>query len=383
MPWRTVTKSEMKEEFVKLAIKGSNISELCRRYNVSRKTGYKWLNRFYLEGISGLEERSRRPLYSPLMTSSDMVDHIIRVRLEHPFWGGRKILAYLQRSGYEAVPSSSAISNILKKHGLIDHYTSERTSHYRRFEHETPNKLWQMDFKGHFDMEGGKRCHPLDILDDHSRYILGLRACAREDRITVQSILEDVFRRYGLPDRINVDNGSPWGNGMPNTKFTALSLWLVKQGITVSYSRAFHPQTNGKIERMHRTLKNEVVNNHYYRNLDDVQKSFDRWRHIYNHERPHEGIDMQVPIDRYKPSYRPYKEKVEEYEYSKEYKLFKVDKRGRIFFNKKEIFTSTPLAGEVVGAIPTNENGIYKIFFRHQFIMNINLNDNANVLTMS
>lgn len=373
MPWNIVTCMSQKEEFIKLSESGYNISELCRRYGISRKTGYKWLRRFSEDGILGLEERSRKPLSSPSKTNPLMEEAILSLRLQQPFWGGRKLKAYLERNGHTEVPSPSTISNILKRHALINEYPSSRTAHYRRFEHEAPNRLWQMDFKGYFYMENRKQCHPLDILDDHSRYLLSLTACANQQKDTVKAILEDVFRRYGIPDRINIDNGSPWGNTNVGVKFTKMALWLIKHGVKVSYSRFYHPQTNGKIERMHRTLKQEVINNHYYKNLADVQKSFDNWKYIYNHKRPHEALDMEVPIDRYKPSYRSYKDKVDEYEYSDEFKLFRVDNRGRIRFCKKEIFTSTALAGEIVGVIPTEKEGKLKLFFRNQFIMNLDL----------
>lgn len=373
MAWQEFTKMEMKLEFISLVQRGCNISELCRRFNISRKTGYKWLNRYKVEGRSGLEEISRKPHNSPLATKDKVIKTVLKTRLDNPFWGGRKIKAYLEKGGKEDIPSPSAISNILKRNGLINPYPNERTSSFRRFEHEAPNRLWQMDFKGHFAMEDKRRCHPLDILDDHSRYLLCLEACLGEDRVTVKEILESVFKHYGMPDRINVDNGSPWGNSRANTRFTDLSLWLVKHGIKVSYSRPHHPQTNGKIERLHRTLKQEVITNQYYKDLLDVQSSFDRWRHTYNHERPHEALDMQPPITRYEPSYRSYKEKIEEYEYDKEYKLYKVDKKGRIFINRKEIYTSSPLAGEVLGVIPTEEDGIFNLFFRHQMIMKVDL----------
>jgi hypothetical protein len=243
-----------------------------------------------------------------------------------------------------------------------------------RFEHEAPNRLWQMDFKGHFPYEQG-RCHPLTVLDDHSRFSLGLRACTEETGEVVKTQLINIFRQYGLPERINVDNGNPWGSVFEQTRYTTFNIWLIKQGIQVSHSRPYHPQTNGKEERFHRTLKSELLNNRYFRNLDHIQKEFDQWRDIYNLERPHQAIGMKVPADRYQPSYREYVECIRPYEYAEDYKVQKVDKRGRLFIAHRILFVGKPFASEEVGLrYDREEENLVKIYFRQQLLGEIDLN---------
>lgn len=188
---------------------GANRAELCRRFGVSRSNGYKWLGRHGADGAAGLAERSRRPLTSPGQTPDELVVRVLAVRAEHPTWGGRKIRKVLEREGLSP-PAASTITEVLRRAGKLDGPRAGEARGWTRFEHPEPNDLWQMDFKGHFGLEAG-RCHPLTVLDDHSRYALEIGACGDERTETVQGRLERVFRRYGLPRRILADNGSPWG----------------------------------------------------------------------------------------------------------------------------------------------------------------------------
>ena len=303
MPWKELTTMSLRFEFVKFALSnGANVAQLCRRFNISRKTGYKWINRFVKEGYSGLADRSRRPKTSPNVTSDDLQKAIMQMRKRHSAWGGRKIRKRLQSLGWQQVPAASTITDILKRNGCINPTESLKHKAWTRFEAPAPNDLWQMDFKGHFAADHG-RCHPLTVLDDHSRYALGLQACSNEKGLTVKQRLIRIFRRYGLPSKMLMDNGSPWGSGARHI-FTWLTAWLVRQGIGVIHSQPFHPQTLGKDERFHRTFKAEIGQYCIGLNLTQCQRRFDAWRDVYNLQRPHESLDMLVPAERYQPSCR-------------------------------------------------------------------------------
>lgn len=373
MPWGDRSVMDLRQEFVVLAQhKSLPFAELCDRFKISRKTGYKWIARYQALGHCALADRSRQPLHSPARTPQPMIDTILAIRDKHPVWGAKKIHAILQRKGIVDAPAVSTINKILKRENRIQN-TNERLKQLIRFEHEEPNLLWQMDYKGHFAYNAG-RCHPLTILDDHSRYSIGLIACHNERGETVKKCMIDCFHQYGLPQRINVDNGQPWGSLFYHARYTTLSLWLIQLGIQVSYSRPGHPQTNGKDERFHRTLKAEVIRPRYFRDMEEIQTVFDAWRQTYNFERPHEGIGMSVPAERYRPSYRRYTGLIETYEYSPDYRVLKVDTRGRLRVNQRAIYVGTVFSGEGVG-IRELVSGEIAIYYRHQALGEIDLND--------
>lgn len=372
MPWKEQDLMSLKREFVVELLKNNiSVTELCNRYQISRKTAYKWLNRYQEKGIEGLQEKNRRPLNSPTKTKKTIEDEIIKIREEHPAWGGRKIKAILERKGFEEVPAASAISKILKKNGyILDLKTKQRQKHVR-FEHEAPNHLWQMDFKGYFEFEKG-RCYPLTILDDHSRYSIGLKACANERGVIVKDHMIEIFKCYGLPYRINVDNGNPWGSLFECARYTTFSVWLIKVGVKISYSRPGHPETNGKDERFHRTLKEELIKPSYFKNFLHIQREFDNWREVYNYERPHEAIGMKVPADRYRTSYRKYEDQVS-YEYAGDYQKRMVDCRGRIHLEGRQVFIGMPFAKEVIGIRGTEQSCAVDIYFLHQKLGKLDL----------
>lgn len=371
MPWKEVTRMSSKLEFVKLALNGTHsFSELCLRFNISRKTGYKLLNRFKEEGVSGLEERSRRPHSHPESTSAAIEEKIIAVRKWKPSWGCRKIRAYLLNNGEGMIPAKSTITDVLHRNKLIKKEAHNKLIAPQRFEHESPNDLWQVDFKGHFPMRKG-RCHPLTVLDDHSRYSIGLQACDNERGNTVKSEFIALFEKYGLPWRINFDNGTPWASAhIRGFRYTELSLWLVRLGIRISFSRIRHPQTNGKDERFHRTLKVELLKDHYFKDTTDAQFHFDRWREEYNYERPHEALGMKPPVSRYELSERKFPSVLPEIEYPDCSLLRRVNKAGNISFNNKKYFISESLNGLPV-ALREKEEGKFDIYFMHQKIFTI------------
>ena len=351
----------LKHEFVTLARReGANIRELCRRYTVSPPTAYQLLDRYEREGDGGLAERSRRPHHSPNRTPAELEQAVLGLREEHPTWGGRTIRKVLVRSGHLSVPSPSTITAILRRHGRI--VGGERTRRdWQRFEHPHPNDLWQMDFKGHFPAGAG-RCHPLTVLDDHSRFALGLQACANERTETVRECLIAIFRLYGLPERMLMDNGSPWGND-PEHPRTPLTVWLMRLGIRVSHGRPYHPQTQGKTERFHRTLKAEVLQGRHFADLPSCQAAFDQWRAVYNRERPHQALDLATPLSRYAPSPRSFPEALPPIEYGEGDLVRKVMAEGWVSFKGYGFKVGQALRGYPVALRPTSADGVWGVWF--------------------
>jgi transposase InsO family protein len=371
MPWEEKSKMKLKEEFIQeLLTNRSAITQLCRKYEISRKTGYKWLKRFQEEGLNGLEERSKRPS-KVVVTSCDWVEMILETRENFPAWGSRKLRHYLLNKGYKNVPSEATFNRTLKRHGLISKESTQKAEHYKRFEKERPNEMWQMDFKGHFQMEEG-RCHPLTVLDDHSRFSICLNACDGEKEISVKEALTKAFREYGLPESMTMDNGSPWKGSYP-WRFSKLTIWLMRLGIKVTHSRPGHPQTQGKDERFHRSLKEEILRYYQFKGLRDTQEIFDEWRYLYNHERPHEGIGMKRPIDLYARSPVAFSENMPEIIYEENDEIRKVQKNGVIEFRGNRFFIGEHLYGERVGIRSTAEDGVFNVFYSKSRINKLNL----------
>jgi transposase InsO family protein len=278
--------------------------------------------------------------------------------------------------GHETVPAASTITDILRRHDLIDPQKAQKHRAWQSFEAPAANDLWQMDFKGHFSMAQG-RCHPLTSLDDYSRYALCLAACSDEKGVTVQERLRAVFRRYGLPRRLLLDNGSPWGADERHI-YTPLTVWLIRLGIMVIHSRPYHPQTLGKEERFHRSLKAEVTQYCGDLSLELCQQRFDQWREVYNCRRPHEALKMQVPASRYQPSPRRFPEKLPPIEYGPQDALRKVQANGWISFRNREYRLSKAFRGEYVALRPTQTDGLWEAFFCNQKIDQIDLRCHNN-----
>ncbi len=372
MPWEERSIMLSRGEFVELALHaGANVSALCRQFGVSRTNAYKWLDRYQASGVAGLVDRSRRPHRSPGRTSAAMETRIVRLRHAHPAWGGEKIAAVLIRQGAAGVPSLRTVQSILKRQGLIDPAQAVAHRRYQRFEHPEPNDLAQMDYKGSFAIGAG-RCHPLTVLDDHSRFVLLLHACANETTQTVRTLLIATFRRYGLPRRMLMDNGSPWGDDRDHP-WTPLTVWLLRLGIAVSHGRPYHPQTQGKIERFHRTLKAEALAGRCFRDLRECQRHFDHFRQLYNCQRPHKQLDLDVPISRYTASPRPYPETLPTIAYGPDDVVCTVDRNFHIRFQKRSHRIGRPFQGLPVALRPTDTDGVWNVHFCHQTIKQIDL----------
>jgi len=348
----------------------ANISLLCRRFEVTRKTGYKWLHRFQAEGEAGLLDHSRRPHSSPNRTREAVERLVVELREKHPAWGPRKLKRRLENQGHVRIPAASTINEILWRHGMIDPVEASKHAAWRRFEHDEPNDLAQMDFKGHFPIGNG-RCHPLTMLDDHSRFLLILQACSDERLETVKGCLTTSFRRYGLPWAILTDNGAPWAQVNPERALTRLEAWMIRLGIKLKKSRICHPQTIGKEERFHRSLKAEVLQGNTFRDLGECQDAFDRWHYVYNHERPHDALELGVPADFYRPSPRDFPEELPEIEYSSNDFVRKVQQKGLISFKGRNYRVGKSLVGQRVAVRPTTEDGVYDVIYCRQNISQI------------
>jgi transposase InsO family protein len=372
MPWREQSIMELREEFVRLAsVEGANVRELCRRYGISPTTGYKWLDRFQREGRPGLADRSRRPHRSPDRTDPAVETAVLALRDRHPTWGGRKVARRLTDRG-EAAPAPSTVTAILRRHGRIDPAASQAHRPLQRFEAAAPNELWQLDFTGHFALDQG-RCHPLPVLDDHSRFLLGLAACPDEQGATVRAHLTALFRRYGLPWALLCDNGPPWGNPRAAHELTTLGVWLIRLGITVLHGRPRHPQTQGKVERLNGTLAADVIERRRFPDLAAAQAAFDAWRPVYNHERPHEALGLATPITRYAPSGRSFPETLPAISYDDDDAVRRVDAAGQISWRGRPWKLSPALAGQSVGVRPTMEDGVVEVRFGHHLVRTLDL----------
>jgi transposase InsO family protein len=372
MPWQEVSTMSLRKEFVMLAnVEGANRAELCRRFGISRKTGYKWLARAGTGERAELADRSRRPQHSPTRTPTQMEEAIVALRDAQPVWGARKLRRRLQDLGQVDLPAPSTVQAILQRHQRINVQESAKHQAWQRFEHAQPNDFWQMDFKGHFAL-GSMRCHPLTVLDDHSRFNICLQACSNEQRATVQAHLSAAFRRYGLPWRIGVDNGPPWGD-CGNNSYTALGVWLLRLGIQVSHSRPYHPQTLGKDERFHRTLKYELIEHTAFRDLRHAQTRFDQWREVYNHQRPHEALDMHVPATRYRMSERAFPAQLPSIEYGPGDIVRKVHQGGWFFYQGKQFKIGKAFVGNPIALRPTTTDGLLEVYFCQHNIAQIDL----------
>ncbi len=302
MPWHTQTPMSQRLEFVILAARGGvSFKELCRRYGVSRKTGYKWLGRYTAGGTAALQDRSRKPHRSPRQVPATVAAQVIALR-EQTTWCGRKLHQRLKALQAEPVPAASTCTAILRRADLLK--KDRAHGPWQRFERPQPNELWQMDHKGDFPTQSRQRCHPLTVCDDHSRYNLVLDPAGNRRTATVRAALTAAFQCYGLPEAILCDNAGVWGNVADGTGHTPLTVWLLRLGVRVLHGRPYHPQTQGKEERFHRTLKQEVLDRHTWRDLAHCQVEFERFRHRYNHERPHDALRGQTPASRYQPSVR-------------------------------------------------------------------------------
>jgi transposase InsO family protein len=353
-----------RHEFVVLAGQSDlSFCELCRRFGISRKTGYKWVQRFQAQGQDGLRDQSRRPRHSPGLCPPEVAEAVIATRREEPTWGGRKLRRRLQDLGYTSVPAASTCTQVVRRAGLLEQSKAERGP-FQRFEREHPNELWQMDHKGDFATQSGARCYPLTVVDDCSRFNLVLEACANQRAATVQAALIAAFRRYGLPQSILCDNGPPWGRSEPVCPHTGLTVWLLQIGVTVKHGRPYHPQTQGKEERFHRTLAHELLVRHTWSDLAHCAREFPKFRSRYNFTRPHDSLSGDTPAARYRPSPRAYPASMPPLEYPLSDVIKRVRTDGSIYFQKRQWYIGRAFAGLTIGLRPSAQaDGQCLVFF--------------------
>lgn len=371
MPWKDATIVDQRQEFVQLAKTGQySITELSRRFNIHRKTGHKWIKREREKGAAGLEDRSRRPHSSPTATPAPIIEQIRIVATAHPTWGGRLIRHRLLDLGLIPVPAASTITAILAREGLR-RPDAPAPRPAIRFEADAPNHRLQMDFKGWIPSRTG-RVVPFTVLDEYSRYVLMLEHTADGTFPAIQALLIDCFRRYGLPWQLLADNGPPWGSSRPKT-VTSMDVWLLRLGIRPLHGRPGHPQTQGKVERFHRTLERDVFQARTFDSPAEAQQAMDAFRHIYNHDRPHAALAYHPPATRYHLSPRPFPETLPAIVYDDEATVRIVSAKGAITYHKRQIYISEALGGLPVGLYPTRVDGVIRIQFCARTIATIDL----------
>jgi transposase InsO family protein len=381
MRWGVKDRREQRIEFViRSRSSKETISQLCREFEISRPTGYLWLKR-YREGgdsLASMMEKSRRPKTSPQRTAAAVEARVVELR-QQDGWGAKAIRHVLGRD--EGIRlGRMTVHRILERYHLIKEEDRHRPA-TKRFERDEPNQLWQMDFKGQFPM-GTRQCFPLSVLDDHSRYLIGLRALTGTGTEGVHQTLVGLFREHGVPEAMLMDHGVPWWNAMNGQGLTKLSVNLIQQGIRLYYSGVRHPQTQGKVEKFHDTLRRSVEHhNRWPEQLEAWEEEFVQFRQIYNHRRPHEALGMEVPATRYSKSPRAYQSTPLRWEYPDRSNVRRLNSQGQFYWKHRYIFVSQALADQEVG-IDTVDDAIV-IRFRHMFIRQINPSTGHGVALMT
>ncbi len=365
MPWSETSPMDQKLLFIAdCARELYSIADLCRRYGISRKTGYKWIDRFKEQGPEGLCERSRRPHHLVRLTPTELIEPILEVRRHHPSWGAKKLLAIVARRHPEIQwPPRSTVCDILKRCGLVP--SSRRR---RRLGHPgrpttpmtAPNEIWTADFKGHFKTSDGLYCYPLTVKDGFSRFLLDVQAFLSPSHQLTKPAFERLFRENGLPTIIRTDNGAPFATTAIG-RLSRLSVWWIRLGIFPELIEPAHPEQNARHERMHRTLKAETVKPPSEDHIAQ-QKRFDTFRYFYNYERPHEALGQQTPASSYCPSGRPYPNRLPKIEYPGHFEVRRVSRNGGVRWNSNWVCVSHVLGEEYVG-FDEVDDGLWEVFY--------------------
>lgn len=376
MPWERSVEEQRAEFLALFNQEGANRRALCRAWGVSAKTAYKWQVRQAEAGSAGLADRLRVPRHSPLRSSEGIEAHVLALGALYPRWGARKLRCLFAQEGSVPgmeVPAVSTVHAILRRHGALPGRSKAAAVPARgRWARERPNELWQMDFKGHFALAHGGRCHPLVLLDDCSRFCLGIFACADERTHTVKRALTWVFREHGLPQAMLMDNGSPWGNTREQV-YTPLGVWLLALDVAVLHGRPRHPQTQGKLERLNRTLDEEVLQGHPsgFAGQTEVQTALDEFRCRYNGVRPHEALALETPARRYAPSPRAFPEELPRIEYEAADTVRRVQQGGWVSYQGREYRLPKAFRGHPVALRATEAEPEIAVYFGPHRIMTL------------
>jgi transposase InsO family protein len=343
------------------------LCQLCREFGISRKTGYKWRKRYQQEGgLTALQERSRRPLHSPRRTQGSLEERILELR--HPDgWGARKIAHLLWQEGWKV--STATVHRVLLRHGQV-HRTDQHPAAPSRFERAQPNELFQVDFKGPMGVSGA-RDEPLSVLDDHSRYGAGLYAMRDHCWERVRDCFIDVFERCGKPRQMLMDHGTPWWANQNGWGLSRLSVFLIEQDVDLIFGRVRHPQTQGKVERFHRTLARSMVKQGMPIQWEQWQERYDSFLERYNHVRPHEALDMQTPAQRYRRSERVYQSQTVPWQYPEGFEILRVDANGMIRWQCRRYFVCEALVHHRVAVQQIGPELLVR--FRNMYIRQIDL----------
>ncbi len=369
MPWQECDVRSERIRFVARALEaGVHMSALCREFGISRQTGYKWRRRYLEVGsFQQLGELSRRPHHSPHRTP-EWVEARVEALREATGWGGKKLGVLLAEEGISI--AASTVDRILRRRGLVRTGERHRPAP-RRFCRERPNELWQMDFKGQSRLESGGWCYPLSILDDHSRFAIGLRALPCPEGQRVQRSLVRCFERYGVPEAMLVDHGTPWWSNTNGHGLTRLGVFLLQQNVRLLYSGYGHPQTQGKVERFHRTLDEALEWQGRPQSLAGYGRAFQHFRQTYNERRPHEALALNVPAHRYRPSSRAYQPQPAAWEYPEGAEVHTLNSQGSLELPGTRLFVCHALAGEPVWCQRFQDRML--ITYRHMHIREIDL----------
>lgn len=367
MPWTNTPTTEQRLRFVTLANSGRfTVTELCVDFGISRKSGHKWLVRHAQGGAAALADGSRAPHCVPLRTCEAVERLVVGERRLHPTWGPKKLRAVLERKySMEEPPAISTLGEILKRHGMIE-ARRRRPGAFKVERGELtqptrPNEVWATDFKGWFHTLDNVRCDPLTVTDLHSRYLLGVQALPQATQLWTRRAYEGLFRLYGLPETIRMDNGSPFGSIGPGG-LSKLSVWWITQGIKVEFIKPGHPEQNGSHERMHRTMKAECCQP-ASASRQAQQRRFDRWKNVFNNQRPHEAIGQRVPADVYHKSARRRDENVIISLYGPEEQTHKVSDSGHVYWEGRNWAVGEAFAGQQVVFEPGSEPGVTGVRF--------------------
>lgn len=364
MAWKETNAMNERVRFIsKYLEEEETFSELCEMFGVSRKTGYKWVDRYREGGVEGLKDQVRAPWTHPNRMSEEVEQRLLEVRKKHPLWGPRKLLVVVGRQDPELfLPAASTVGEMLRRNGCTRKRKRNRKSSpyaYPLRRYESPNSVWCVDFKGHFPT-GTERCHPLTISDGYSRYLLTCYGQKRPLYEQTRKVFERTFQEYGLPETIRSDNGAPFSTLAPGG-LSRLSIWWVRLGILPERIMPGRPEQNGRHERMHSTLKAETAKPPQS-SIRLQQVAFDRFRKEYNEERPHEGIGLKVPASLYVPSPRAYPKKLPHPEYPKHFRVERAYPNGVISFQQTQWYLSGCLRGEFVGLEEVGDDR-WKVYF--------------------